>query len=155
MVKTAIADEQTLLPIDRRWFKDLVPFVLEQEGVANAKIGLTFITDARMHELNKRYLAHDYPTDVLTFPMARGKTLEGEVVVSTDYAARECVQYDWPAEMEASLYVVHGLLHLCGYDDADDAGADRMEARQKELLDAFATGRAPYGAGLQAREAAE
>jgi probable rRNA maturation factor len=155
MLKTAIADEQTLLSIDRRWFKDLVPFVLEQEGVANAKIGLAFVGDSRMHELNKRYLAHDYPTDVLTFPMGRGKTLEGEVVVSTEYAARECVQYDWPAEMEASLYVVHGLLHLCGYDDADDAGADRMEARQKELLDAFAAGRAPYGAGVQSREATE
>jgi probable rRNA maturation factor len=155
MVKTAIADEQTLIPIDRRWFKDLVQHVLDAEGVADAKIGLAFIGDARMHELNKRYLAHDYPTDVLTFPMGRGKALEGEVVVSTDYAARECVQYDWPAEMEASLYVAHGLLHLCGYDDADDAGADRMEVRQKELLDAFAAAHAPYGAGLHAPEASE
>jgi len=155
MVKTAIADEQSLLPIDRRWFKDLTPFVLEQEGVSNAKIGLAFVGDSRMHELNKRYLAHDYPTDVLTFPMARGKTLEGEIVVSTEYAARECLQYDWPAEMETSLYVVHGLLHLCGYDDADDAGADRMELRQKELLDAFTAKHAPYGAGMQTHEASE
>src|SRR4051812_44502593 len=105
MLKTAVADEQTLLPIDRRWFKDLVPFVLNQEDVASAKIGLAFVDDARMHELNRKFLAHDYPTDVLTFPMARGKSLEGEIVVSTEYAARECAQYDWPAEMEASLYV--------------------------------------------------
>jgi probable rRNA maturation factor len=144
MLKTAVSDEQDALPIDRRWFKDLVRFVLEQEGVAKAKIGLAFVGDGRMHELNRRYLAHDYPTDVLTFPMARGMTLEGEIVVSTEYAIRECVQYDWPAAMEASLYVVHGLLHLCGYDDADDAGADRMEVRQKELLDAFAAVRPPY-----------
>jgi probable rRNA maturation factor len=153
MLKTAVADEQSLLPIDRRWFKDLAQFVLEQEGVQDAKIGLAFVGDSKMHELNKRFLAHDYPTDVLTFPMGRGKTLEGEIVVSTDYAARECVQYDWPPEMETSLYVVHGLLHLCGYDDADDAGADRMEVRQKELLDAFAAGRDVYGAGMKTPEA--
>ena len=155
MLKTAVADEQQLLPIDRRWFKDLVPFVLEREGVADAKIGLAFVDDARMHELNKRYLAHDYPTDVLTFPMGRGKPLEGEIVVSTEYAQRECAQYDWPAEMETSLYVVHGLLHLCGYDDADDAGADRMEVRQKALLDAFAADHEPYGASAKNSEASE
>jgi probable rRNA maturation factor len=155
MLKTAVADEQTLLPIDRRWFKDLVPFVLEQEDVDSAKIGLAFVDDARIHELNKRFLAHDYPTDVLTFPMGRGKTLEGEVVVSTEYAARESIQYEWPAEMEASLYVVHGLLHLCGYDDADDEGADRMEVRQKELLDSFAAAHEPYGAGMKTPEASE
>ena len=155
MLKTAVADEQKLFPIDRRWFKDLVPFVLEQEGVADAKIGLAFVDDAKMHELNKRYLAHDYPTDVLTFPMGRGKTLEGEVVVSTEYALRECVQYDWPAEMETSLYVVHGLLHLCGYDDADDDGADRMEVRQKELLDSFTAGHDSYGAGVKSPEASQ
>jgi probable rRNA maturation factor len=155
MVKTAIADEQSLLPIDRRWFKDLVEHVLGQEGVADAKIGLAFVGDPRMHELNKRFLAHDYPTDVLTFPMGRGKTLEGEIVVSTDYAARECVQYDWPTTMEASVYVVHGLLHLCGYDDADDAGADQMEVRQKELLDAFAAAHKPYGADAQPPEATD
>jgi probable rRNA maturation factor len=155
MLKTAVADEQAVLSIDRRWFKDLVPFVLEKEGVTNAKIGLAFVDDARMHELNKRYLAHDYPTDVLTFPMGRGKTLEGEIVVSTEYAARECAQYDWPAEMETSLYVVHGLLHLCGYDDADDSGADRMEVRQKDLLDAFTAGHEPYGAGVKSSEGSE
>jgi probable rRNA maturation factor len=155
MLKTAVADEQKLLSIDRRWFKDLVPFVLNREGVSDAKIGLAFVDDARMHELNKRYLAHDYPTDVLTFPMARGKTLEGEIVVSTEYAGRECVQYDWPVEMETSLYVVHGLLHLCGYDDADDAGADRMEVRQKELLDAFAVAHEPYRTDVKAPEASE
>lgn len=152
MLKTAVSDEQDALPIDRRWFKDLVRFVLEQEGVANAKIGLAFVSDARMHELNRRYLAHDYPTDVLTFPMGKGTTLEGEIVVSTEYAGRECLQYDWPACMEASLYVVHGLLHLCGYDDADDAGADRMEVRQKELLDAFAAERQPYSMTATATE---
>jgi probable rRNA maturation factor len=152
MLKTSVADEQSVIAIDRRWFKDLVRFVLEQEGVARAKIGLAFIEDARMHELNRRYLAHDYPTDVLTFPMARGMTLEGEIVVSTEYASRECLEYGWPPAMETSLYVVHGLLHLCGYDDADDAGADRMEARQKELLDAFAAVRPPYAEAAGAPE---
>ena len=152
MLKTAVADEQTVLPTDRRWFKDLVRFVLEQEGVSKAKIGLAFVDDARMHELNRRYLAHDYPTDVLTFPMGSGMTLEGEIVVSTAYASRECLEYGWPASMEASLYVVHGLLHLCGYDDGDDAGADRMEIRQKELLDAFAAVRAPYSETATAPE---
>lgn len=144
MVNVSIADQQRSLTVDRRWFKDLVRFVCEREGIAKAKIGLAFVDNAEIHRLNRRFLAHDYPTDVLTFPMNTGKTLEGEIVASLEYAVEECREYDWPAHMEAGLYVVHGVLHLAGYDDSDEASAARMNTRQEALLAEFVAGRAPY-----------
>ncbi|HVJ82629.1 MAG TPA: rRNA maturation RNase YbeY [Planctomycetia bacterium] len=146
MISVSIADNQSSMPVDRGWFRDLVRFVCEREGIDQAKIGLAFLDDAEIHRLNRRFLDHDYPTDVLTFPMATGKKLEAEIALSTEYAAREAVTYDWPAHVEASLYVVHGVLHLAGYDDGDEKEKTRMEARQQELLAEFRAGRAeaPY-----------
>ncbi len=141
-VAVQIADRQTALPLDRGWFRDLVRFVLDQEDVPRAEISLAFLDNAAIHALNVRFLQHDYPTDVLTFPMGKGKKLEGEIVLSAEYAAEECAEYGWPIHMEASLYVVHGLLHLCGYDDKAEADAARMKDRQEELLRRFAAGRA-------------
>jgi probable rRNA maturation factor len=140
MVSVEIADNQSAFAIDRKWFKDLVRFVCDQEQIKSAKLSLAFVDNATIHGLNKRFLQHDYPTDVLTFPLGKGKTLEGEVVLSGEYAVEECVEYDWPAHMEASLYVVHGVLHLCGYDDRDEVDADRMKERQEALLREFARG---------------
>lgn len=122
MMRIAITNRQSALPLDRPALRRIVRDVLQHEGVAEAKISLAFVGDAEMHALNRRHLAHDYPTDVLSFLLDEtatdaGRAIEAEIIVSTEYAARTAPEFGWTAADETTLYVVHGLLHACGYDD--------------------------------------
>jgi probable rRNA maturation factor len=86
------------------------------------EISIAVVDDRSIHELNRQFLDHDYPTDVLSFPLvAAGNHLEGEIVVSVDTAAREAAEVGWSTEDELLLYVVHGALHLAGFADKDPA----------------------------------
>ena len=89
--------------------------------------------------LNRRYLRHRGATDVLSFDLS-GASRAGviaQIVVCGDAAAREAAARGCGKQQELMLYVVHGLLHLLGYEDTTARGAARMRARQEELLQAF------------------
>lgn len=138
MLAIEIADKQTRLPIDRKWFRALTRHVLQAEGVAAARLSLAFVEDAAIHQLNRQYLGHDFATDVITFPLSDSPALlQGELVISTEYALAAARKYRRPAHVEAGLYLVHGVLHLCGYNDLEEEEASAMRRRQNELLRAF------------------
>lgn len=139
MGKTSIASPQEAVEIDRGHFRAVVRAVLDGEGVADAEISLAFVDDATIHRLNKRYLDHDEPTDVLSFPLseANAKKLSGELVIGAEVALAQAAQRGHDVKAELTLYVVHGLLHLCGYDDRDDAQAARMRERERHYLKAL------------------
>ena len=118
--------------------------VLKAEGVPGpVEVGVVVTTDAEVRALNKQYLGHDYETDVLSFGMmeddefitpSERPSYLGDVVVSYDRAAEQAPEYGHTAQMEVATLVVHGLLHLLGYNDAEDTERERMHARQNELL---------------------
>jgi len=117
---------------------DSIREVLQSAGVTSCEISLTIVDNAQMHELNRRHLQHDYPTDVLSFLLERdGERLEGEIIVSADYATEEAAKYGWPAEDELLLYAVHGALHLVGYDDTTPEAAVEMRRQEREILGKF------------------
>jgi probable rRNA maturation factor len=112
--------------------------VIDRAGIVGGEISITVVDDGRMHEINLAYLQHDYPTDVLSFLLdRRDRSLEGEVIVSADYAAQQAEQYEWDAANELLLYVVHGCLHLVGYDDTTPTEAERMRGAEREILATF------------------
>ncbi len=118
----AIADRQQLLSIDGERLRRAITMILADAGATDAEISVALVDDATIHTLNRDYLGHDYPTDVISFPLNdAGAPLEGEIIVSTDTAARMAGQIGWPSADEVLLYVVHGALHLVGHDDLDDA----------------------------------
>ncbi len=125
-------------PLDFAQLKAAARAVLEGEGVAAAKVTVAFVDDAHIHRLNKQYLNHDEPTDVLTFPYSGppqpGQKLEGEVVVGYQVATEYAADRGHGVDTELLLYVVHGCLHLCGYTDGDAKGAARMRARERHYL---------------------
>lgn len=125
-------------PLDFPELKAAARAVLEGEGIAVAKVTFAFVDDAHIHRLNKQYLNHDEPTDVLTFPYSGppqpGRKLEGEVVIGYQVAQEYAADRGHGAATELLLYVVHGCLHLCGYTDADAKGAARMRAKEREYL---------------------
>ena len=106
---------------------------LEFRGIDEAEISIAIVSDERIHEINRQFLNHDYPTDVITFDLGTNpatKNFQAEIVVSAETAMQVAVDVDTSLEMELVLYVVHGSLHLAGLDDHTDV--DRMEMRKNE-----------------------
>lgn len=135
MIEIAICNEQDLLALDEDRWQQAITLVLEEAGIRQAAVSLALVDDAAIHELNRRYLAHDEPTDVLSFLLESGPAvLEGEIVASAETACRAAAEWGWSAADELLLYVVHGALHLVGYDDLTEPARTDMLARQREVL---------------------
>ena len=136
MGKIAIATPQEAVPVDRAFMRNLVRAVLDGEGVADAEISLAFVDNPTIHRLNKRYLDHDEPTDVLSFPLSEpgAKRLAGELVIGAEVAQAQAQQRGHDVQAELALYVIHGLLHLCGHDDKTAEAAAAMRRRERHYL---------------------
>ncbi|HVU88262.1 MAG TPA: rRNA maturation RNase YbeY [Pirellulales bacterium] len=135
VIQIDITNEQSRLPIDEQRLRAAVAAVLAGEGRSAATISVAVVDDPTIHELNRRFLAHDYPTDVLSFVLEESTAgLEGEIIVSADTAAASAPRYGWPATDELLLYVIHGTLHLVGYNDHEPADIARMRAAEKRYL---------------------
>lgn len=140
-----ISDQQSLLAVSHDRLREVIGRVLTEESIATAQISLALVDDESIHRINREFLGHNYPTDVISFQLdsesdiesaheSKLKQLEGELVVSTETALREAHAHGWTAEDELTLYVVHGLLHLCGYDDLNDEARPVMRQRERHML---------------------
>lgn len=135
-----VADEREVddTPIDLDRWSLLADTVLAAEDVAG-ELTLTFVDDAEIASLNAEFMGKTGPTDVLAFPlddepMSGVPTLLGDVVVCPAVAARQFADHAGTLDDELALLVVHGILHVLGYDHADDTEAQAMRHRELELL---------------------
>ena len=133
------------LPVDADRWADLMRRVLDAEGVAVPwEVGLSFVAADDIAALNLTHRGFDRPTDVLAFGADDGTApraldeprLLGDVVICPSVAADNAVAHARAVDDELALLVVHGTLHLLGYDHIDDSDAERMQAREQELLNA-------------------
>ena len=125
-------------PLDEGRLKKGVRTVLRDAGIEDGEISVAIVDDAEMHALNRKYLDHDYPTDVLSFVLEENDgRLDGEIIASSDYATREAAIYKWRAEDEVLLYIIHGSLHLVGYDDQEPASKQKMREAERYYLAPF------------------
>lgn len=113
--------------------------MLDGEDVAACALSVAVVDDAQMLELNRRFACHDEPTDVLSFPLTPqgeegDEALSGEIVANAERAADVAARSGTDPVGELLLYVVHGCLHLLGYDDHSPSAARRMHARENEIL---------------------
>jgi probable rRNA maturation factor len=145
-----LTSTQNLLPVNTRQLKHLLTLTLQEEQVESAAIDVVIVDDPTIHRVNLEHLEHDYPTDVISFlyetsepqpgqssrALLRGQGLhlEGELIVSAETALREAGNFGWDPEKELSLYLVHGLLHLCGYDDLTPEEQRVMRERERSIL---------------------
>lgn len=138
MSKIAINSPQESVAIDRQRLRQTARAVLAGEDVSDYEISLAFVDNTTIHTLNKRYLDHDEPTDVLSFPLSDpgSRKLSGELVIGAEVAKAQAEERGHDVQAELALYVIHGLLHLCDYDDHSEKNAAEMRERERHYLQA-------------------
>ncbi len=117
---------------------------LEIERVdSSAEVSLVFVDDQEIQNLNKTYRQKDLPTDVLSFPLwdgeeeASGEILLGDIVISLETAQRQAEEYGHSLEREIAYLMVHGLLHLLGYDHLNPEEKHVMRQKEEKILHAI------------------
>lgn len=116
--------------------------ILNALGCPDAELSVVLVDDDEIQQLNRDYLQRDKPTNVISFPMREGEdsdlnpTLLGDVVISTETAARDAAEAGISFASELLFLLLHGILHLCGYDHerGTEAEAILMEAKEQELF---------------------
>jgi probable rRNA maturation factor len=146
VVDVADLRESPAFEVDLSRVEQAAAAVLEAEGHTDTQLSVAVVDDPHMADLHQRFSGIPGATDVLAFPLGDGvpgsgpdgpPPLLGEIVVSADTAAREASERGVSTERELLLYVMHGTLHLLGYDDHDPHDRERMHLRQETLLCEF------------------
>ena len=110
---------------------------------ALSEISLSFVNKKEIQELNRDYRYKDEVTDVLSFPLSNPlewkdsdiPTALGDIIICTDVAAEQADEYGHSLERELGFLVVHGLLHLAGYDHLNQEDEDKMRQAQRDILE--------------------
>ncbi len=138
MITVSISNQQSHLPVDGHRIRAAVRAALRPEGIARAVVSVAVVDDPAIAALHARFLGDAQPTDVLSFLLEWGDGhLEGEVVVSAQRAAAEADRFGWSPADELLLYVVHGALHLAGYEDTTHQQRQAMRRRERACLARF------------------
>ncbi len=108
--------------------------VLRKSKQRKASVNAIFVDSRVMRQLNRKYLSHDYGTDVLSFCLEKKGTLEGEIYINLDRARQQAKAYKATFPNEVARLVIHGALHLVGYDDKGRTKAAIMKREEEEHL---------------------
>jgi probable rRNA maturation factor len=136
-----IVNRQRRRPIPTQRLGDIAARALKAIGTTDVAVTVAFISDRSIRHLNQRFRGKNVATDVLSFPaeqadfeLSEGRTL-GDIVISTDRAAEQAAQHGLEFEEELAQLILHGLLHLHGYDHESDNGEmDALEVQLREKL---------------------
>ena len=113
--------------------KELADYLLLDKGFNDAEVSITFVDNSKIKELNKTYRDKDEVTDVLSFPI--DEELLGEVIISLPRALEQAEDYGHSLRREVAFLMVHGLLHILGYNHKSDADKAEMRRAEEELLE--------------------
>jgi probable rRNA maturation factor len=132
----AITNCQKTLPIDRRKIRRAVSEILRDAGIVHAEISIAIVDDPTIAKLHAEYLDDPTPTDVLSFVLEQTEQkLEGEVIASADTAKAYAPRFRSEPDEELLRYVLHGTLHLVGYDDTTPAKRSVMRKQERKYLE--------------------
>jgi len=136
-----VANAHPSLEVDSDRLQAVASRVLGEENHYRGDVNIILATDEDLRKMNQQYLARDYPTDVMAFPMSGDEhareedTVTGEIYISLDRARQQAREYSATFVHEVERLVIHGLLHLCGYDHENKDEAGRMRARENKFLE--------------------
>jgi len=142
-------EEEFLVVVDEGWARRIAQTVLKAEGVAPPyEVSLVFTDSETVKQLNRDYRGVDEPTDVLAFHMLPQKEVDdsfalppdgvtrlGEVIISYPQAVAQAKKQGHSPERELALLIIHGILHLLGYDHEEPEEESKMRERERDLLE--------------------
>lgn len=120
--------------------KKFLEKVIMVERKVPGDLKFIFTDDETELEINRKFLWHDYYTDVITFDYSDGNKINGEIYISTETLKKNARIYNAGMKDELMRVMIHGILHLCGYNDDDKKSKELMFGRQEELLMEFGKG---------------
>jgi probable rRNA maturation factor len=123
----------------KRRLKSFLPQLAAMEGRTLVDLNYVFCSDDFLLDINKRFLAHDYFTDIITFDLGGEgpECIDGEIYISVDRVMENSTQMNVSFEEELVRVVFHGLLHLCGYKDKTKQETATMRAAEDRYLSIF------------------
>ncbi len=124
--------------IDRAKVEGWLAEVAKRHGRIAHELSYIFCDDARILEVNREFLAHDYYTDVITFDYSHGRVVSGDIFISLDTVASNAEAVGAPYPQELLRVIVHGVLHLCGINDKGPGEREVMERHEDEALALYA-----------------
>ena len=116
--------------LNNKWLK----LVAESEIRRIGQINIIFCSDNYILDVNQRYLQHDYFTDIITFDYCEGDRLSGDLFISVDTVRENSIEYGTDFNDELNRVMVHGVLHLIGYDDHSDEDVAQMRKKEDYYL---------------------
>jgi probable rRNA maturation factor len=142
----AITNRQRDRKVDTRRVREVAAAVLAEAG-QGAELGINFVSAKRSAEVNWQFLQHEGPTDIITFDYgSTPERLFGEMFICVPEAVRQAAEFGTTWEAELLRYVIHGILHLRGYDDLEPAKRRVMKREENRLVRKLVT-------NLEGREA--
>ncbi|MDR1271231.1 MAG: rRNA maturation RNase YbeY [Planctomycetaceae bacterium] len=132
-----ILDEQEYLVVNLDKIRLICEKILDDFTIQNGKLGVILVDNDTIQQYNRDFLQHDYPTDVISFPIVdrrREGYLEAEILVCTQIALDRAGEFGWLPEDELLLYIVHGILHLVGFGDTTPEIRTVMQQKEREYL---------------------
>ncbi|MBO0330900.1 rRNA maturation RNase YbeY [[Muricauda] lutisoli] len=118
-------------------YADWVNRIIKSEGLEAGQIDYVFCTDEYLLQLNQEYLNHNTFTDIITFDYTDGKTISGDIFISTERVEENAKKYKVDVLNELRRVMSHGILHLAGYGDKSDDEIKRMREKEDEKIKMF------------------
>ena len=115
-------------------YPDWIARVAASHGRVVGDVNYMFCDDATILDYNRRYLGHDYYTDIITFDDDEGDTINGDMIISLDTVRTNAEEYAPSYEEELDRVIIHGILHLCGINDKGPGEREIMEAAENAAL---------------------
>lgn len=115
---------------NNKWLR----LVTESEIRRLGDVNIIFCSDNYILDINQQYLGHDYFTDIITFDYCEGDKLSGDLFISVDSVRENAIEFEQTFERELDRVMVHGILHLIGYDDHTKAQQKEMRAKEDYYL---------------------
>jgi len=135
MAMVEVVNRQRTCKVPSRNWTDLGKKILNQIGREGSSATIAFVSDRKSRDLNRTFRGIDKPTDVLSFPSGDGGPYLGDIAVSIETAKIQARQNGLSLEREIAQLILHGLLHLCGYDHETDKGEmNRLELKLRRRL---------------------
>jgi len=119
---------------ESRIIKKIVNRIVSDARLRTGIIDIIMTTDEKLYGINKEFLGHDYYTDVIAFNYNKGNTVNGEIYISVERVRQNAIKFNMPFKSEIRRVIFHGLLHLCGYDDGEAGGKERMSEMEDIYL---------------------